>query len=175
MPPSWRLETISVNKEFHLPFSRLVLHSHLKVFAPPPIPSPSPLHSNCLLTCALQVKTYIWRALCKSYNWGLVMHLQPTLAIIVFSSRHLIWPGHMYEQSQTHSYQTDRKLNTSCYMDTLSHTQAITIICTLSQRARHGLNTSVYLCIWQIGVLKPFYNREECLWGFFWRGLFPAL
>lgn len=33
-PPSRRLETISLNKEFHLPVSRLVFHSHWKVFFP---------------------------------------------------------------------------------------------------------------------------------------------
>ena len=52
-------------------------------------------------------------------------------------------PGTCMSRVRHILYKTDRKLNTGCYMDTLSHTRTVTLYCILSQ----GETWTSYICI----------------------------
>lgn len=122
---------------------------------------------NCLLTFTLQVKIYIWRALCRSYNWGSVMQSQPVPAISVSSLRCLIWPRHMYRQGQALTFYKNQteKLNTTSYVNTHTrHTPSVA----LNLKVKHSTHKPTSICTQsfpslQQGVLNPFHTRHEDL------------
>lgn len=103
---------------------------------------------NCLLTFTLQVKIYIWRALCRSYNWGSVMQSQPVPAISVSSLRCLLWPRHMYRQGQALTFYKNQteKLNTTSYVNTHTHTHtAYSVSCAEFKSETQHSQADIYM------------------------------